>query len=415
MLRTHRPATLADETFEQLPVGLLSPILAQVEEDCAYADPLAEDTDFAVMLSEEMSGTFADEDSRREKFCDMLSKEFFMPLNRATVGLGVTDGTAMLPVGVASAMAVNTEIKLEVGQGGGDPRLQNATYAAHNASLQYGSLGRVSYCPALLIELAGPNMSLSGFALGQYACCDQLSQMVSLLRQPKSEIAIGAARAIFAIRRAWPALQEYYQKLAETLKDYWRQSETPMPNQQLEFPYPNLFKPDGGDSTQSLRYLKRLTTYTFEAESMSKKVFVKYCKRYSREAHLVVQEAGHAPRLLCVQLLPGRWVMVVMEYLETAVTWSDSMVKPIEQLTAAVRVMHDAGFVHGDLRSPNVLVQDEKVHLVDFEWAGKEGHVSYPLFMNRATEMWPEGATDGQFIRKTHDAEWVRRLRAGDG
>jgi hypothetical protein len=207
MLRTHRPATLADETFEQLPVGLLGPILAQVEEDCAYADPLAEDTDFAVMLSEEMSGTFADKDSRREKFCDMLSKEFFMPLNRATVGLGVTDGTAMLPVGVASAMAVNTEIKLEVGQGGGDPRLQNATHAAHNASLQYGSLGRVSYCPALLIELAGPNMSLSGFALGQYACCDQLSQMVSLLRPPKSEISIGAARAIFAIWRAWPALQ----------------------------------------------------------------------------------------------------------------------------------------------------------------------------------------------------------------
>jgi hypothetical protein len=51
-----------------------------------------------------------------------------------------------------------------------------------------------------------------------------------------------------------------------------------------------------------------------------------------------------------------------------------------------------------------------QVYLVDFEWAGKAGAVTYPLFMNRETEKWPEGATDGQPITKRHDSDWVEKL-----
>jgi hypothetical protein len=206
-LRTHRPATLPDEKFKQLPVTLLSPILAQVEEDCAYGQPAAEDSDFAARLGEEMSEKFNNESERRERFLDLLREELGIPLQPSKVRESETAGSAMIPVWGANAMAVNTEIKLEVGSGGGDPRIQNATYAALQASDTYKFLGRFSYCPTLLIELAGPNMALSGFALSEYASCDQLSQMVSLLRQPKSEIAIGAPRVIFALRRAWSALQ----------------------------------------------------------------------------------------------------------------------------------------------------------------------------------------------------------------
>jgi hypothetical protein len=206
-LRTHRPATLLCEKFEQLPVGLLSPILAHVKEDCAYGQPATEDSDFAASLAEEMSGKFKDESERRERFLNLLKEEFGMPLQRSKVGDNETDGSAMIPVWGANAMAVNVQVKLELGSQGGDPRVQNATYAALQASDTYKFFGRFSYCPTLLIELAGPNMAFSGFAFGQYASCDQLSQMVSLLRQPNSEIAIGAPRVIFALRRAWSALQ----------------------------------------------------------------------------------------------------------------------------------------------------------------------------------------------------------------
>jgi hypothetical protein len=154
-----------------------------------------------------MSGKFKNESERRERFLDLLREEFGMPLQRSKICDSETDGSAMIAVWGANAMAVNVQVKLEVGSRGGDPRVQNATYAALQASDTYKFLSRFSYCPTLPIELAGPNMALSGFAFGQYASCDQLSQMVTLLRQPKSEIAIGAPRVIFATRKAWSALQ----------------------------------------------------------------------------------------------------------------------------------------------------------------------------------------------------------------
>ena len=39
--------------------------------------------------------------------------------------------------------------------------------------------------------------------------------------------------------------------------------------------------------------------------------------------------------------------------------------------------------VHGDFRSPNILVHDSgQVCVIDFEWSGKIGVASYQFFMN---------------------------------
>jgi hypothetical protein len=75
----------------------------------------------------------------------------------------------------------------------------------------------------------------------------------------------------------------------------------------------------------------------------------------------VVEKAGYAPRLLAFERLPGCWLLVVMEYLDSAAHWNNAMTKPADPLRAAVKVMHDADYVHGDLRSPNALVKDDKV------------------------------------------------------
>ena len=77
-------------------------------------------------------------------------------------------------------MLVNVEVKNEIGSGGGAIHIQNAAFAAAHA-LQAKKVRRKSVCPTLLIELAGPNMSLSGAVYTDVALCDQLSPMVSLL------------------------------------------------------------------------------------------------------------------------------------------------------------------------------------------------------------------------------------------
>lgn len=49
-----------------------------------------------------------------------------------------------------------------------------------------------------------------------------------------------------------------------------------------------------------------------------------------------------------------------------------------KELQVLIRSFHDKNFVHGDLRCPNIICDGEKVMIVDFNWAGKEGEVSYP-------------------------------------
>ena len=86
-----------------------------------------------------------------------------------------------------------------------------------------------------------------------------------------------------------------------------------------------------------------------------------FCCRYSTAAHAALQAAGFAPRWLGCEQLPGRWLMVVMEYLEGTCTWDAAMDKPRAALRKAVDALHAAGFVHGDLRGCNVLVDEQKV------------------------------------------------------
>ena len=51
-----------------------------------------------------------------------------------------------------------------------------------------------------------------------------------------------------------------------------------------------------------------------------------------------------------------------------------------------------------------------QVYLTDFEWAGKVGKATYPIFMNRDDILWPRGASDNQPITREHDVYWMNAL-----
>lgn len=101
--------------------------------------------------------------------------------------------------------------------------------------------------------------------------------------------------------------------------------------------------------------------------------------------------------------------MVIMEYV-TGFLWDEATDKPLAELQAAVQTLHEAGFVHGDLRSSSILVVSGTVCIIDFEWAGIADQAWYPFFMNHTDVVWPDNARDGQSIKQAHDLWWVQLL-----
>ena len=78
---------------------------------------------------------------------------------------------------------------------------------------------------------------------------------------------------------------------------------------------------------------------------------------------------------------------------------------------------HDLGFMHGDLRGPNILIrknfaaETSAVLLLDFDWPGKEGEAFYLRKMNKSL-VWAEGVkvTGPITNSKAHDLYMLRHL-----
>ena len=153
----HRQHKLQDQ--RTTPVALLDPILAQLAEDCEVAAPTEGDCSFTARVASAMSENFTTEGERMDKFWELLEHEHSVKFQRIEFGDAKTYGSLTHPKG---GLMLNIEVKNEVGSGGGAIHVQNAANAAKYAAGKAEVLRQFSTCPTLLIELAGPNMSLSG-------------------------------------------------------------------------------------------------------------------------------------------------------------------------------------------------------------------------------------------------------------
>lgn len=188
------------------------------------------------------------------------------------------------------------------------------------------------------------------------------------------------------------------------------------------FPTPNIYERDGNvvqfSYEQPLESDPSCVTYlerTVEVNPMN--VVVKFVTRYGEDAHKAMAEKGFAPKLLYygpINITPdmpsyGSLRMVVMEYVDGKIAFGAPKL-PLnfhQDLTMAIDYCHDQGFVFGDLRMPNVMIRkDSKVQLIDFDWAGSEGEVTYPVSISSSIK-WPEGVRGLELILKQHDRDML--------
>jgi serine/threonine protein kinase len=247
------------------------------------------------------------------------------------------------------------------------------------------------------------------------------------------------ARVLHALGRGISKLREFYQHLPSTQLD----------ERQGFFPSITSYYDDVQRARVRFNYVKPLEALasspacvTFLArtvEDSPRDIVVKFVKQYGRAAHMFLARHNLAPQLFYFGAIDDRagspsysgLSMVVMEYLKGD-TLAAHLYDPrktnamsLEQLSTSLHrvigLLHDEGFVFGDLRTPNIMAQGESIKLIDFDWAGRAGEAKYPLFLSSEIGWAPDAAGDG-FITKKHDLYMVeailtawRRHRGGRG
>ncbi|KAH8091727.1 kinase-like domain-containing protein [Cristinia sonorae] len=320
-----------------------------------------------------------------------------------------------------------------LGEGGCDP-ITKAEYSTLNCWSKEGMRPYVnaSCCPTFILATAGAWLTIFGFVI--------IGSPIEVVAQPLVDImwlgeatpyedthVYNVARVFNALRRCLDELEAYYRGL--TLPP----TSSPTP---ASFPYPTVYT--CGEDEFRFKYVCRLeegawsATFLAETEDETSKLVVKFVDRYGADAHRLLANAGYAPALHYFGTLDGRTPtttpdvmksglyvgpvrMVVMEYVE-GTTLHDA-VRDGEDIPANVRqeiahalsILHNAGFVYGDLRSPNVMLSKSSLKLIDFDWAGKEGVATYPRRLSKDIR-WAKGVADFAPMRKAHDLEMLDKV-----
>ncbi|KAF5337703.1 hypothetical protein D9758_017346 [Tetrapyrgos nigripes] len=428
--------TVALETIAQ-PIEIFYPPFRRISE--ALEDPNFQpgldllDVISTIVLK---AGIIAQEDNYTETLRKPLMEVLEQYLGKVyTSGKHSADGL-IIPL-------LFIDLKLAFSEGGCDPIVQ-AEYSVLQRwnEEELKPLREKCSCPTLILAGGGPNFVLLGAVWADRFIVQRLSDIICLAQASTSvdDHIYKAARFFSAIKLGINDLRAYY-KDVRTRKMEPLQPNTPHPR---FFPYPTKFKCRQSKETISFRYLnatddddsRNLVYLAQTQEPQPRKLIVKFSDRYGYEAHQLLADAKHAPELFYCGLLDGEsdvldsekakgrfrggagglytgpMRMIVMEYLEG----KNALQTPREEwpptahahVKATIDQLHEAGFVFGDLRLPNVIFADGDTKLIDFDWSGKEGDVFYPHGLSENAG-WVEGVKSFRKIEKKHDLEMLEK------
>ena len=263
---------------------------------------------------------------------------------------------------------------------------------------------------------AGPYISFAGAAWTDRPNAQALSVTIPChfhFHDDKAKVTL--ARHLGALKRALLSLEKYYKAL---------QSGLPTSPRNPLVPYPSSFSLVDS-SKQYFDYAARKVgnnnlIFSGQLQNGGGDIFIKFTRRYCKEAHEFCVSKNIAPKLYAVESLPGGWYMVVMEDVRSEYEdLYDFIQHPdhkgevssrnyfVSQIRKSLEELHEAGFVHGDIRNTNIMVKrsglDGSFYLVDFDWSGRIDEVRYPIGINVTTVKRPDGVVSGELIIAQHD------------
>lgn len=378
---THRYTSTDNRNVHGFPVVLLCKEFGEFED--ILAAPLSDDylafIPVAVDLMMKMSMFYRDEEKRKSELKQIFAKKFEVGVEAECQSFS-TDFCIKEPR--TQIVLGNVEVKNELGTGC-SANLQQVGYFVHLRKKD-----QTSY-PMLMVSIVGPDyFQIFGAAWkGSRICVDPLTDPLSLLHVPNRPDAIDkVARVLYA-------MDVTVKKMKETsLHPYFNF------NSKLEY-------------LSNLAGKARVWKANMTMDSRSVVVVVKFSKRYGTDVHKLLQDNGMAPVIHHITTLPGGWKAIIMEYIEVNFTEVDDAQQFSDFKAKLSTLLRNNKFVHGDLRSQNVIrCGNGTFKVVDFDWAGKDGEAKYPLDINTNHE-WAPNVQAGGIMYHGHDQFQLDKLK----
>jgi len=297
------------------------------------------------------------------------------------------------------------EYKSEIGTTGAEPLFQAGWYYTE---FMRKKLDVHSRLPCFILYAFGAHIGFAGAVWTDRPLLEVFSPTLPIFYHSTDvNTRMSAARCFGAAKKAILTLESYYKHELHDVGTADRQY--------LAFPYPTEYVSLGDSTVQSFTYTCHLdkNKLLFKAKIDNNDLCIKFVRCYSKEAHLKCSSLGFAPLLRGFEHVSGGWYMVVMDFIDDSYQeLHDSPSKDSFHLEVRQKVirLHQEGYVHGDIRTTNVMVKkngDPGIILVDFDWAGVIGEVRYPMNVNIVDVKRPNGAYDNELITLEHDLAMV--------
>ncbi|KAK0492500.1 hypothetical protein EDD18DRAFT_1079650 [Armillaria luteobubalina] len=363
----------------------------------------------------------------RNLLSQLLSRPVFQELNpNETNSDHILQFQRRSPPAVAAGAIC--EEKAELGWSGEGSIQGSFSYAQYwtQKDIQREHFFKAYCCPSFIVSIAGPWIVILGAIFPTLPIVQRLTDYLWLgnSRANDDDHALRLARIFQSLRLAIDNLEQYYQEI-----------ELPnSPSIQTARYFPDITEYNDGTKVVRFQYLEPLeideACVTFLAKldeaHGEQQVVVKFVQRYGAEAHRLLASKGKAPALKYCGSISingkcwyGSLQLVVMEFLHgrTVVERYEGSISETlrDAVRGAVQILHDQSFVHGDIRTPNIVIVDgagdegERIRIIDFDWAGEQGKVRYPLHISDYIRN-TCGVKDYDVITFQHDMQMVDAL-----
>ncbi|KZT02786.1 uncharacterized protein LAESUDRAFT_388704 [Laetiporus sulphureus 93-53] len=393
------------------PIGLYHPVFDEFKEKLKGDGEISLDVRRLVReFITASASVYQTKEDRMKGIQHTLGKLVGGPLEKV-VGEGfASDRVLLAATNEWSAKILICEVKNEIGTGIVDPYTQAClAYQRYSSDDdKYLPLRRKSYCPCIILAIAGPWLCVAGAVYTRAPIVQPLTGYEWTAPECLFDDQSRLERMVHSLNAATCSFRTYY--TSTLLKAI------PAAEGMHGFPYISSYD---GNTFSYVEQLGGNDAQVFKVNEGGVLRVVKFTTQYNEAAHRFLSEEiegeSFAPALYHVsQRTFGGRRMVVMDYVDGESAFGRTLTEGhFDQLKKALERLHTKELVFGDLRTPNIILKKEHVMLIDFDWCGIDGKANYPIDLNSSAG-WVTGVGPGEVMRKEHDDAMLQKLQLAE-